>query len=108
MAARNEYRHRRRTKAAIIIQACPLCLKTIQNTNLCKLNTEVIYVANFSLRLIFLYNGLQTQWRLHKAYLAYKQQKKATLALQCLWRARLARKELRKLRMVYRRTKIVL
>ncbi|OAY75620.1 Myosin-12 [Ananas comosus] len=104
MAARNEYRHRRRTKAAIIIQACPLCLKTIQNTNLCKLNTEVIYVANFSLRLIFLYNGLQTQWRLHKAYLAYKQQKKATLALQCLWRARLARKELRKLRMAARET----
>lgn len=43
---------------------------------------------------------LQTQWRKFQAVTAYKQQKKATLTLQCLWRARVARKELRKLRMV--------
>lgn len=42
----------------------------------------------------------QTKWRKYYAQSIYKQKKKASLALQCLWRARLARKELRKLRMV--------
>ncbi|TVU45041.1 hypothetical protein EJB05_04510, partial [Eragrostis curvula] len=42
---------------------------------------------------------IQTRWRQHKAYVDYKQQKRASLILQCLWRARIARKELRKLRM---------
>lgn len=42
----------------------------------------------------------QTQWRRYHAISSYKQQKKASLTLQCLWRARVARKELRKLRMV--------
>nr|CAB3498219.1 unnamed protein product [Digitaria exilis] len=48
--------------------------------------------------------GYQTRWRQHKAYVAYKQQKRATLILQCLWRARIARKELRKLKMEARET----
>lgn len=43
---------------------------------------------------------LQTQWRRAQALSDYKQQKKATVTLQCLWRAKVARKELRKLRMV--------
>ncbi|KAI3897061.1 hypothetical protein MKW92_016716 [Papaver armeniacum] len=63
MAARNEYRHRRRTKASIIVQ---------------------------------------TRWRSHKALTSYKQQQVATLTLQCLWRGRTGRKELRKLRMAAR------
>nr|CAB3493246.1 unnamed protein product [Digitaria exilis] len=46
----------------------------------------------------------KTRWRQHKAYVAYKQQKRATLILQCLWRARIARKELRKLKMEARET----
>ncbi|AQK72822.1 Myosin-10 [Zea mays] len=46
----------------------------------------------------------QTRWRQHRAYAAYKQQQKASLILQCLWRARIARKELRKLRMEARET----
>ncbi|KAJ1377258.1 P-loop containing nucleoside triphosphate hydrolase, partial [Sesbania bispinosa] len=41
----------------------------------------------------------ETQWRRVQALSDYKQQKKATIILQCLWRARVARKELRKLRM---------
>ncbi|CAK9144802.1 unnamed protein product [Ilex paraguariensis] len=47
---------------------------------------------------------LQTQWRRFHALSAYNQQKKANLTLQCLWRARVARKELRKLRMAARET----
>ncbi|TXG55731.1 hypothetical protein EZV62_017044 [Acer yangbiense] len=49
-------------------------------------------------------NKIQTQWRRFQALSAFKQQKKATLTLQCLWRARVARKELRKLRMAARET----
>ncbi|KAK4842615.1 hypothetical protein QYF36_024789 [Acer negundo] len=49
-------------------------------------------------------NKIQTQWRRFQALSAFKQHKKATLTLQCLWRARVARKELRKLRMAARET----
>ncbi|KAK2637181.1 hypothetical protein Ddye_031973 [Dipteronia dyeriana] len=49
-------------------------------------------------------NKIQTLWRRFQALSAFKQQKKATLTLQCLWRARVARKELRKLRMAARET----
>lgn len=50
----------------------------------------------------------QREWRRHQAQEAYKQHKKATLALQCLWRAKVARKELKKLKMVSFITKRVL
>ena len=43
---------------------------------------------------------LQTRWRRYQALSAYKQEKKACLITQCHWRARVARKELRKLKMV--------
>lgn len=42
----------------------------------------------------------QTQWRRFHAVSTHNQLKKANLTLQCLWRARVARRELRKLRMV--------
>ncbi|XP_010469656.1 PREDICTED: myosin-12-like isoform X3 [Camelina sativa] len=45
---------------------------------------------------------VQREWRRHHAQEAYKQHKKATLALQCLWRAKVARKELKKLKMAAR------
>ncbi|KAK7393069.1 hypothetical protein VNO78_21521 [Psophocarpus tetragonolobus] len=48
--------------------------------------------------------NLQTQWRRAQALFYYKQQKKATVALQYLCRARVARKELKKLRMAARET----
>ncbi|XP_074563999.1 myosin-12-like [Curcuma longa] len=47
---------------------------------------------------------IQTHWRFYKARSAYHVQKKATLIFQCLWRGRLGRKELRKLRMAARET----
>ncbi|KAF6139301.1 hypothetical protein GIB67_021511 [Kingdonia uniflora] len=47
---------------------------------------------------------IQTQWRGFQARSAYKQQKKATLTFQCLWRGRIARKELRKLKIDARDT----
>ncbi|KAF3784216.1 Myosin-12 [Nymphaea thermarum] len=46
----------------------------------------------------------KTHWRRFRALSSYKQQKKATINLQCLWRARVARRELRKLRMAARET----
>ncbi|XP_010414067.1 PREDICTED: myosin-12-like isoform X2 [Camelina sativa] len=47
---------------------------------------------------------VQREWRRHQAQEAYKNHKKATLALQCLWRAKVARKELKKLKMAARET----
>ncbi|KAL0561924.1 hypothetical protein IC582_002369 [Cucumis melo] len=47
---------------------------------------------------------VQTEWRRASAISVYKQQQKATLALQCLWRSKVARKELRKLKMAARET----
>ncbi|KAF9609184.1 hypothetical protein IFM89_013574 [Coptis chinensis] len=61
MAARNEFRYRRRSKAA-------------------------------------------TQWRRIQALSSYKKKKKATLTLQCLWRGKEGRKELKKLRIAARDT----
>lgn len=55
--------------------------------------TWIIFIIPF-------YFFSQTQWRRVQALSNYKQQKRATVALQCLWRAKVARKELRKLRMV--------
>ncbi|CAL9114571.1 unnamed protein product, partial [Musa acuminata var. zebrina] len=42
---------------------------------------------------------LQSQWRCHRDYSYHKRLQKAALTYQCAWRQRLARKELRKLRM---------
>ncbi|KAK4410989.1 Myosin-12 [Sesamum angolense] len=50
------------------------------------------------------YLCLSTQWRSFHALSAYNRLKKSTIAVQCLWRARIARKELRKLRMAARET----
>lgn len=47
---------------------------------------------------------IQTQWRLSKARKAYLEVKKGSLILQCLWRGRIGRMELRKLRMAARET----
>lgn len=89
MAARNEFRHRRRTKGAISIQ---VRIKT------CFIKSVYRYFLSTIVSILF--DEFQTQWRLHKARWAYLKQKKAGLILQCLWRGRIARKELRSLRMV--------
>ncbi|THU70584.1 hypothetical protein C4D60_Mb08t26540 [Musa balbisiana] len=47
---------------------------------------------------------IQARWRCHRDYSYYKRLQKATLTYQCAWRQRLARKELRKLRMAARET----
>ncbi|CAL9173224.1 unnamed protein product, partial [Musa hybrid cultivar] len=47
---------------------------------------------------------IQSQWRCHRDYSYHKRLQKATLTYQCAWRQRLARKELRKLRMAARET----
>ncbi|XP_022859055.1 myosin-12-like isoform X1 [Olea europaea var. sylvestris] len=47
---------------------------------------------------------IQTEWRRFHALSVHNRVKKANITLQCLWRARIARKELRKLRMAARET----
>ncbi|AES61248.2 putative myosin ATPase [Medicago truncatula] len=47
---------------------------------------------------------IQAQWRCHKAVLQYKRLKKGSIVTQCRWRGRLAKGELRKLKMAARDT----
>lgn len=95
LAARNEYRYRRRTKAANNIQVT-LSKWNKSGLQCFKANNSWIYSLMTDISFFF----LQTEWRRFQAISAFKQQKKATVTLQCLWRARVARKELRNLRMV--------
>jgi hypothetical protein len=43
---------------------------------------------------------LQTRWRGYKAWSSYKKLQRGVLVAQCLYRGRLARRELRKLKLV--------
>ncbi|XP_042377682.1 myosin-17-like [Zingiber officinale] len=47
---------------------------------------------------------IQCRWHSHRDYSYYKRLQKATLTFQCSWRQKLARRELRKLRMAARET----
>lgn len=48
------------------------------------------------------YDGMQAHYRCYKAYSYYKSLQKAALYTQCGWRRRVARKELRELKMVFK------
>ncbi|KAF9680424.1 hypothetical protein SADUNF_Sadunf06G0119800 [Salix dunnii] len=78
MTARNEFRFRKQTKAAIIIQV-PSSLLLQSHSPIAKL-------------------------RHHIAYSYYKRLQKAALVSQCGWRQRVARRELRKLKMAAKET----
>lgn len=47
------------------------------------------------------YDGIQAYYRYYRAYSYYKSLQKAAIVTQCGWRRRVARKELRSLKMVY-------
>ncbi|KAI3874409.1 hypothetical protein MKW92_047464 [Papaver armeniacum] len=47
---------------------------------------------------------IQTRWRSHRDYTYYKSLQKAAIITQCGWRSRVARRELRKLKMASRET----
>ncbi|XP_057512507.1 myosin-9-like isoform X5 [Actinidia eriantha] len=47
---------------------------------------------------------IQAHWRCHRAFLHYKKLKWASIVSQCRWRGRIARRELRKLKMAARET----
>ncbi|PSS09411.1 Myosin-9 like, partial [Actinidia chinensis var. chinensis] len=47
---------------------------------------------------------IQAHWRGHRAFLYYKKLKWASIVSQCRWRGRIARRELRKLKMAARET----
>ncbi|CAI0383211.1 unnamed protein product [Linum tenue] len=76
MAARNDLLFRRKKKAAILIQISFL--------------NEL--------------DSFQSQCRRHLARLRYLKLKRASIAMQCAWRGRVARRELRKLRMAAKET----
>ncbi|VFQ96511.1 unnamed protein product [Cuscuta campestris] len=47
---------------------------------------------------------IQARWRCHKAFMTYKKLKRGTVVAQCRWRGKVARRELRKLKMAARDT----
>ena len=66
--------------------------------NAVKLDVGDLIVMDKLIYVIF--SEIQTCWRRYKAHSDYVKLKKAGLTLQCIWRGRIARKELRKLKMV--------
>lgn len=91
MAARKQFRFRKQTKAAIIIQV------NIRNIMLLWMNSPPdCQRKSQSLNLWY----LQARWRCHGAASYYKKLKKGSILAQCRWRGRIARRELRKLKMV--------
>jgi hypothetical protein len=92
MAAHKEFRFRKQTKAAILIQVIPF-------------KTCITWKATFLLLSVFkneysLSTKMQARWRCHKAASYYKKLKRGTIVTQCRWRGRIARRELRNLKMV--------
>ena len=92
MAARSEFRFRKQTKAATFIQVIPL--KTYITWKYTFLLLSVCK-NEYSLSTI-----MQARWRCHKAASYYKKLKRGTIVTQCRWRGRVARRELRNLKMV--------
>lgn len=101
MAARNELRFRQQTRAAILIQVS-LAPSTSSE------QVYVVFLIFRSLLQLFSFNKnswwltcvLQSHFREFLARSEYIKLKKATITTQCAWRVRVARKELRKLKMV--------
>lgn len=92
MAARKEFRFRRQTKAAILVQVIPF-------------KTCISWKSTFMLLSVFkneysLSRKMQARWRCHKAASYYKKLKRGTIVTQCRWRGRIAKRELRNLKMV--------
>lgn len=88
MDARKRFRFRKQTEAAIIIQVrIPVCYMSSR------------FIWYWSEPNISLYPP-QARWRCHKAFSYYQRLKRGVLVAQCKWRGRVAKKELRKLKMV--------
>ncbi|KAB1219396.1 Myosin-14 [Morella rubra] len=131
MAARNELRFRIQTRAAIMIQdsiACLGSLKEMENSlsffNNCRGRPvicsffERVYSAGKFLGSAFCAREIlalclckssgelvgHSQCRKYLTHLDYVRKKKAAIATQCGWRARVARQELRKLKMAAKET----
>lgn len=118
MTARNEFRFRKQTKAAIIVQVLlPNISKNTLSWNTekeilqvsyacCKIKIHIAFITdwfllkNLILSSCFFVGWLQARLRCHIAYSYHKSLQKAALVTQCSWRRRIARKELRMLKMV--------
>lgn len=86
MAARNELRHKKTTKAAILVQVSTWYLHIAFKSKL----------YPFSLT----HQCLQANWHRHRDFKYYKKLMRSAIVTQTRWRGRIARKELRKLKMV--------
>jgi myosin-5 len=47
-----------------------------------------------------MFAALQAQWRGYSAFVFYKKMNRAAITFQCAWRGKVARKDLKKLKMV--------
>lgn len=92
LAARKEFRLRKRTKAAIFVQVIHF------KTYFAWKSTRIL--LSLSKNENSLSNKMQARWRCHKAASYYKKLKRGSIVTQCRWRGRIARRELRKLKMV--------
>ena len=89
VAALKEFKFRKQTKASIIIQV--------------RVDYYIIRVSHKGDQYSafkFTLQKWQARWRCHKAAKYYKRLKKGAIVTQCRWRGRVARRELRKLKMV--------
>lgn len=88
MACRKEFGFKKQSTAATMIQVSFWHLSWALGKN---------YYAG---SVIDLKKYLQARWRGHRCFAYYKKLIKAAIITQCRWRGRIARKELRKLKMV--------
>ncbi|MED6221447.1 hypothetical protein PIB30_054772 [Stylosanthes scabra] len=105
--ARKIYVAKRETAAAISIQKyIRMCLKRCAYLELC--SSAVIiqsHVRGFTTRERFLHGKehraatvIQAYWRMSKVRSAFKQHQASVVAIQCLWRRKQAKRELRRLK----------
>lgn len=88
MTSRKEFRYKKRDTAATTIQVSFWHLSWALGKN--------FYEGS----VIDLKQCLQARWRGHRCFAYYRKLIKAAILTQCRWRGRVARKELRKLKMV--------
>jgi len=82
----------REHKAATVIQVPLSKWNCTQHMGCCRLVVGFIYHIG----------TLQSTWRRRKVVMLFQHYRQATVAIQCAWRQKLARRELRRLKMVIR------
>lgn len=97
MAARNEFNSRNQNKASIHIQVGAVLLSLFWCR---RILAPAIFMGFLFTCIWTITTTLQSRWRRHRDNLSYIKLKRAALTYQCAWRGRVARRELRQLKMV--------